>query len=422
MKNLFLFSALAIVLITCSSPREEPVTPPNSGIHFTVEDDFKPMSLTSEEDGYALYYADENSWHRISSSDLIHWQESMQIDIPGNSIGEIVKDENNTSGLGDASTPALIAIYARSKDIEMRFSRNNGTSWESGNIRIPPNVFGNPKVTRDLQSDQWIMSVADANTTTFLTSKNLTDWKYETDITLQAKVTTASLCRLDQTWTLLLSGGAIMSIKLDQNFQMIEPFRTMQINPGHPAVHPLTADKLVFLTNIGNRLLSLPSQLSLAQNSQLRIEKYESLANLAVTKRRSKLSSLRGQDASRFQFKIEDIDKEAELTLFNEQGEMVRIVLSDKLIQVDKTQASRAQPGELVSHPWNSQANSAEIDLLIDHGVIALTIGESTNLSFEVKPVFIYDRVSLKIGGKETDARSILYTLKKDNPSAATSI
>ncbi|WP_114749208.1 glycoside hydrolase family 32 protein [Pleomorphovibrio marinus] len=217
MKNYiqFLFAFLAFNL-ACSSSEEsadkesrfdEPFRPQ---YHFTPPSQWMndPNGMVYYEGEYHLFYQhypDSNVWgpmhwgHAVSE-DLIHW-EHLPIAIEPDSLGWIfsgsaVFDAENSSGLGTAENPPLVAIYtyhdpvgaeAERDDFQTQgiaYSTDKGRNW----IKYEGNpVLGNPGI-RDFRDpkviwmeDKWIMSLAVKDRISFYSSSNLLDWKHESD-------------------------------------------------------------------------------------------------------------------------------------------------------------------------------------------------------------------------------------------------
>jgi fructan beta-fructosidase len=94
-------------------------------IHFTPEKNWMndPNGLVFHKGVYHMYYQHNPSgntwgnmsWGHATSTDLVHWEEqplAISTDAEEDVFsGSIVVDKNNTSGLGTAENPPLIAIY-----------------------------------------------------------------------------------------------------------------------------------------------------------------------------------------------------------------------------------------------------------------------------------------------------------------------
>jgi fructan beta-fructosidase len=137
-------------------------------------------------------------WGHAVSEDLIHW-EHLPIALYPDSLGYIfsgsaVSDEDNTSGLGTADNPPIVAIYTYHseelrrqgrKDFQTQgiaFSTDDGRNWKkySGNpvLRNPGTEdFRDPKVFWHADTKMWIMILAVGDHLEFYRSKNLKSWE-----------------------------------------------------------------------------------------------------------------------------------------------------------------------------------------------------------------------------------------------------
>jgi fructan beta-fructosidase len=137
-------------------------------------------------------------WGHAVSKDLVHWQ-NLPIALYPDSLGYIfsgsaVVDQQNTSGLGTADNPPLVAIFtyhlaegekAGRSDYQSQgiaYSLDNGRSWKkyARNPVLPsPGVkdFRDPKVSWHEATRQWVMALAVGDHIEFYGSKNLTAWK-----------------------------------------------------------------------------------------------------------------------------------------------------------------------------------------------------------------------------------------------------
>ena len=181
--------------------------------HFSPEEKWMndPNGMFFYEGEYHLfyqYYPDSTVWgpmhwgHAIST-DLVHW-EHLPIALYPDSLGNIfsgsaVVDWKNTSGLGQAGKPPLVAIFthhlmegekAGRNDFQYQsiaFSNDKGRTWTKykGNPVIPntENIrdFRDPKVIWENSSEQWIMVFAAYDHIKFWSSKDLKKWEHLSD-------------------------------------------------------------------------------------------------------------------------------------------------------------------------------------------------------------------------------------------------
>jgi fructan beta-fructosidase len=130
------------------------------------------------------------------STDMLHWEE-LPPALGPDSLGAIasgcvVLDEENSSGFGTTDNPPLIAIYtyhnyeteaAGGEEIEsqgLAFSLDGGDTWTKydGNPVIPgARHFRDPKVSRDDETGEWRMTVAQNGRVSFYRSSDLRQWR-----------------------------------------------------------------------------------------------------------------------------------------------------------------------------------------------------------------------------------------------------
>lgn len=141
-------------------------------------------------------------WGHATSKDLVHW-EQQPIALYPDSLGYIfsgcaVVDKDNTSGLGKNGQIPLVAVYTNHDPVGEKEKRNNfqyqsiaysldnGKTW----AKYPGNpVLKNPGITdfRDPSvfwyepEKKWVMTLATKDRVTFYSSKNLIDWKKESE-------------------------------------------------------------------------------------------------------------------------------------------------------------------------------------------------------------------------------------------------
>ncbi len=139
-------------------------------------------------------------WGHAVSTDMVHWKH-LPIALYPDSLGyifsgSVVIDWKNSSGLGKAGQPPMIALYTyHNMDGEksgrtdyqyqgLAFSNDRGRTWTkyAQNPVIPNNGskdFRDPKVFWHAQSERWIMVLAVKDKAMFYSSINLTAWTYE---------------------------------------------------------------------------------------------------------------------------------------------------------------------------------------------------------------------------------------------------
>lgn len=165
-----------------------------------------PNGMVFFEGEYHLfyqYYPDSTVWgpmhwgHAVSK-DLLHWEHLPIALYPDSSgyifSGSAVVDWNNSSGLGEAGKPPLVAIYtyhdmaaekAGRLDYQSQgiaYSNDRGRSWHKYDQNpVLPNPgqvrdFRDPKVFWHEPGKQWIMALAVGEHIEFWASSNLKNW------------------------------------------------------------------------------------------------------------------------------------------------------------------------------------------------------------------------------------------------------
>lgn len=214
----YLLLGLGLLLFGCTNqPQQESTTGTaqfnerhRPQFHFTPPSKWMndPNGMVFYEGEYHLFYQhypEGNVWgpmhwgHAVSK-DLVHW-EHLPIALYPDSLGMIfsgsaVVDLQNTSGLGTADNPPMVAIYTYHKmegekagrnDFQTQgiaFSLDKGRSWAKyADNPVMPNPgitdFRDPKVMWHEQSGKWIMALAVYDHIRFYSSPNLKDWQLE---------------------------------------------------------------------------------------------------------------------------------------------------------------------------------------------------------------------------------------------------
>ena len=180
--------------------------------HFTPERNWMndPNGMVYYAGEYHLfyqYYPDGNVWgpmhwgHAIST-DLVSWQH-LPVALYPDSLGLIfsgsaVIDFNNTSGLGSANNPPMVAIFTQhlmkgekegKHDFQTQgiaYSLDKGRTWKmyaKNPVITNPGKhdFRDPKVSWHETSQQWVMILAVKDHVELYGSSNLIDWRYLSD-------------------------------------------------------------------------------------------------------------------------------------------------------------------------------------------------------------------------------------------------
>jgi len=169
------------------------ITPSGSGqawahrpsVHFTPRANWMndPNGLVYHQGEYHLFYQynpegehwGHLSWGHAVSRDLVHWKE-LPTALPEDSdwmifSGSAVLDDHNTSGLGTADKPPLVALYTgqrqkpgRGQNQHLAYSLDRGRNWTKypGNPVLDEgrDDFRDPKVFWHADTGRWIMVLA----------------------------------------------------------------------------------------------------------------------------------------------------------------------------------------------------------------------------------------------------------------------
>ncbi|WP_254423407.1 glycoside hydrolase family 32 protein [Algoriphagus sp. A40] len=166
--------------------------------------------LEGEYHLFFQYYPDSTVWgpmhwgHAVSR-DLVSWEE-LPIGLYPDSLGYIfsgsaVYDGENTSGLGTAENPPIVAIFtyhnaeaerSGSNDFQSQgiaFSTDKGRTWTKFDQNpVLPNQgiqdFRDPKVSQQVKSDgtkEWVMTLAAQDRVQFFSSPDLKNWQLKSE-------------------------------------------------------------------------------------------------------------------------------------------------------------------------------------------------------------------------------------------------
>lgn len=180
--------------------------------HFTPDSMWMndPNGMVYYDGEYHLfyqYYPDSTVWgpmhwgHAIST-DLIHWEHMPVALYPDDNgwifSGSAVVDVDNTSGLGSADKPAMVAIFTyhdpigeRAGNVDFQtqgiaYSIDRGRTWkmyEKNPVLKNPGIrdFRDPKVMWHDASGKWIMTLAVMDHIRFYSSPDLINWSFESE-------------------------------------------------------------------------------------------------------------------------------------------------------------------------------------------------------------------------------------------------
>ena len=231
-----LASCLATLLVGCSGGNDSDSGQPQSShletyrpqLSYTAAKNWlnDPNGLVYHDGEYHLFYQynpngntwGDMSWGHAVSTDLLHWNElpvalTAEKDAGGKLTqmffsGSVVVDTNNTSGLGSAGKPAMVAIYTsvypqgktlangqvlvpNTQSQSIAYSLDRGRTWTqyAANpvIAAPPapfesegQNFRDPKVFWYAPEQKWVMVAvaSEKHQALLFSSKNLRDWTY----------------------------------------------------------------------------------------------------------------------------------------------------------------------------------------------------------------------------------------------------
>jgi fructan beta-fructosidase len=191
---------------------ENPVEKYRPEFHFTPDSMWMndPNGLVYYQGEYHLFYQHYPNgtvwgpmhWGHATSTDLVHWK-YLPIALYPDSLGYIfsgsaVFDTLNTSGLGTAANPPLVAIFtyhnmekekAGRNDCQYQgiaFSVDKGQTWAkyTGNpVLSNPGIrdFRDPKVMWYEPARKWVMVLAVNNFVRFYSSSDLKEWVPESE-------------------------------------------------------------------------------------------------------------------------------------------------------------------------------------------------------------------------------------------------
>lgn len=204
--------------MACQTTPEQQATPQPYKEKYRPQFHFSPPANWMNDPNGMVYYAGEYHlfyqyypdstvwgpmhWGHAISKDMVTW-ENLPVAIYPDSLGYIfsgsaVVDAGNTSGLGTAENPAMVAIYtyhqpdkAAADDIDYQYqgiaySLDKGRTWTkyADNPVLPnPGIqdFRDPKVSWLESAGKWVMTLAVADHIRFYSSPDLLNWTLESE-------------------------------------------------------------------------------------------------------------------------------------------------------------------------------------------------------------------------------------------------
>jgi fructan beta-fructosidase len=212
--SLVIIAIVAVVMSSCQNqaPQQTAREQHRPQFHFTPDSMWMndPNGMVYYDGEYHLfyqYYPDDVVWgpmhwgHAIST-DLVYWEHLPVALYPDEHgwifSGSAVVDYNNTSGLGTAEAPALVAIFTyHNPEIEkegrddfqtqgIAYSPDRGRTWHKyahNPVLDNPGIrdFRDPKVIWYEAEKKWIMILAAQDHIAFYSSPDLINWTAESD-------------------------------------------------------------------------------------------------------------------------------------------------------------------------------------------------------------------------------------------------
>ena len=403
-------------LSQCAVSTESEIPISKEGFHYSEMDLSKviPYGLIENESEYHLVYSNEDTWAQASSNDLINWSFTRKIPISAQSSGGIVIDEANQSGLGGIDQQPWLIYYEEDGEISLKYSLDK-TNWIDANIDIPEEVVGAPHISKRPDTEEWILTVSKGQVASILVSNDLITWRKMTELTLPSD--RKALLTFVNDRCIVMTGGKdpVYAVgRIESNKFIIEssfkPFKLfsedLDLTVG------LISNIPTMIHTVGNRILGIAKSIDLSDTA-ISLVPSEKITNVTATKRRGKLSKLKGETSSRFTFSIDGFQEGFSIRLFNEQGESL-IVGFDNGFLIDKTKASSAFDGERVNLDWDLDGNEVQFDVIIDYAAIEVVINDGEIvIPLEVNSVFIYNQIEVTVDQRKYDARAVIYTLDK---------
>lgn len=217
MRNFLLFFFLIIIAACNQHPSKNievtaVVEKHRPQIHFTPKEKWMndPNGMVYFNNTFHLfyqYYPDSTvwgpmHWGHATSSDMIHWNHQ-PIALYPDSLGyifsgSVVVDSNNTSGFGKDGKIPLVAIFTHHDPVgekagkinyqyqSLAYSIDEGKTWTkyaNNPVLKNPGIkdFRDPKVSWNVESKKWIMTLAVLDRIHFYSSSNLKDWKKQSE-------------------------------------------------------------------------------------------------------------------------------------------------------------------------------------------------------------------------------------------------
>ncbi len=161
-----------------------------SGVHFANANNGTPVAIHFFNDEYHLFFRNENDsvqvLGQLKSTNLLFWEETAPVaefsSDKNFKAASIVRDWNNSSGLGDENGP-LLSFFLKDNIVSYSISNDFGKSWKMSdeNIDLGIDLFfvNDLKVLWNEDAQKWIMLMLKDYQVEFYSSDNLIDWEYQ---------------------------------------------------------------------------------------------------------------------------------------------------------------------------------------------------------------------------------------------------
>lgn len=388
--------------------------------HFAPQHGTKnqPVSLRKREKEYYLFYTTgSDQWGYAKSSNLIDWIITSSLDMPKNSNGDVIYDSFNSAEM--PSGPAWFIFYSSHDGIKRKHS-GDGEEWAQSDINIPSEVNGTPKVTWYEPTESWIMVATGERKISILTSSNLLDWQVVSVIDDTNSSKYAQLIPLEDKWILTRVGKSStyeVGTFDGSVFQAESDLRPLDQNKTYfRALLSNEEDRLLLLARLANNSFSSIREVRLIneEDDSKRLSAFPiaEFKSKMTSKRRGKLSKLRGDKSTWVSFPIDSISNSFEMLISNEIPELISIRWNKASgeMTIDKSSDGSNSNEALSTYVYQTDTDQLQVDLLIDYQSIELFLNEGDfQLTTTVNPSTIYKKVDIKVDGKTYDARSIFY-------------
>jgi fructan beta-fructosidase len=417
------------------------------------------------------------SWGHAISKNLVNW-EHLPIALAPDSLGYIfsgsaVLDSENSSGLGSASNPPLVAIFTyHNMDGEksgatdyqsqaIAYSLDKGRTWiKYSENPVLPNQgikdFRDPKVSRITSSDgsqSWMMTLAVMDRIQFYSSPDLINWEFKSEFGLGIgahggvwecpDLLPFSTPGGEEKWVLLVSvnpggpqnGSATQYFIGDFKDGVFTPddqmIRWMDYGPDNYAGVtwsnlPTDQDRTVLIGWMSNWLyaqevpteswrsaMTVPRALSLFEIEGTLLLKSSPIEELELLRKTSfDVSSDISFLPSQAVEILADVKNNFSLVFTNKEGEKLAVFKSDGLVTVDRSRAGKNNfhPDFAASHSAPMSWEASELRIFLDASSIEIFVNDGELVMTSlVFPTSSFDKIELTSGVGNLE----LYDLKK---------